>query len=122
MGPTPSKSTSAEEVVEVKVVDGRAPIRKTLGGKVVGYTGMDPPPAFSSILQGSDDELRDARDGVDEDEGEEGVVVEEVVMSLADLEMLEYEKIKAQRRKRGTLKKNHKPPAAAPSSADIADD
>ena len=112
MGPAASKASS-EEVVEVKDVDGRAPIRKTLGGKIVGYTGMDPPSAFSSILQSDADELGD----VDEGEGEEGVLVEEAVMSVADLEMLEYEKIKAQRRKRGTLKKNHKPPPAAPSAA-----
>ena len=116
MGPAANKPSSAEEVIEVKEVDGRAPIRKTLGGKIVGYTGMDPPTAFSSILQGSAGGLVDALDGVDE--GVEGIEIEEVVMSIADLEMLEYEKIKAQRRKRGTLKKNHKPPAAAASISD----
>ena len=111
MGPAANKPSSAEEVIEVKEVDGRAPIRKTLGGKIVGYTGMDPPTAFSSILQSDNGD-----EG--EGEGEEGMLVEEVVMSVADLEMLEYEKIKAQRRKRGTLKKNHKLPPAAPSVAE----
>lgn len=121
MGPAANKpSLSAEEVIEVKEVDGRAPIRKTLGGKIVGYTGMDPPTAFSSILQGSADGLVETQDSMNE--GVEGIEIEEVVMSIADLEMLEYEKIKAQRRKRGTLKKNHKPPAAAPSIAEISDD
>lgn len=120
MGPAANKPSSAEVVIEIKEVDGRAPIRKTLGGKVVGYTGMDPPTAFSSILQGCADGLVDAQDSVNE--GIEGLEIEEVVMSIADLEMLEYEKIKAQRRKRGTLKKNHKPPAAAPSIAEISDD
>jgi hypothetical protein len=117
MGPAASKA-SAEEVDEVKDVDGRAPIRKTLGGKIVGYTGMDPPTAFSSILQSDTDGL----DGGDEGEGRGGMLVEEVVMSVADLEMLEYEKIKAQRRKRGTLKKNHKPPPAAPIVAETLEE
>ena len=119
MGPAASKS-SVEEVVEVKEADGRAPIRKTLGGKIVGYTGMDPPTAFSSILQ-SDTDGQEGEQG-NEGEGEEGMLVEEVVMSVADLEMLEYEKIKAQRRKRGTLKKNHKPPPAAPIVAETLDE
>jgi hypothetical protein len=98
---------SAEAELETGDVVLSAP-RKTLAGRVIGYTGMDPPPAFDSIIEDSS-----SGSAADEDTG-----VGEVSMSRADIEMLEYERIKSMRRKRGTLKKNHKPQPQAEVVAD----
>lgn len=77
----------------------RDPVRKTLAGRVIGYTGMDPPAPFSSFTEEititSNESSRDNK-------SEDG-------LTRVEIEMIEYEKIKLQRRKRGTLKKKHKP-------------
>jgi hypothetical protein len=70
---------------------------------------MDPPPAFDSIIEDS------SSGGV----GGEDTGVGEVSMSRADIEMIEYERIKSMRRKRGTLKKNHK---SQPQAEVVADE
>ena len=94
-----------EEVSVESVEDTRPKVRKTLSGRIIGYRGMDPPVAFSSITaSGESDSGRE--EGVDDgDSGEE----EGEGLSRVELEMIEYERIKAAKRKRGTLKKNHKP-------------
>ena len=98
MNQGPKKTETAEGSAETESI-ALSPPRKTLAGRVIGYTGMDPPPAFESILEGNSDTESDS-----EGEGEGS-------MSRADIEMIEYERIKSMRRKRGTLKKNHKPQA-----------
>jgi hypothetical protein len=112
MNQGPKKTEDSAEVeVEVEVETGnvaRSAPRKTLAGRVIGYTGMDPPPAFDSIIEDS------SSGGV----GGEDTGVGEVSMSRADIEMIEYERIKSMRRKRGTLKKNHKPQPQAEVVAD----
>jgi hypothetical protein len=95
---------SAEVEVEAAGVVRNGP-RKTLAGRVIGYNGMDPPPAFDSIIE-------DSSGAVAEGAGE-------VSMSRADIEMIEYERIKSMRRKRGTLKKNHK---SQPQKEAVADE
>lgn len=99
-GPKKTETEDSAEV-EIEVVTEsakRSAPRKTLAGRVIGYTGMDPPPAFDSIIEdGSSSSV-----AVD---GETG----DVTMSRADIEMIEYERIKSLRRKKGTLKKNYKP-------------
>ena len=105
---TESENKNENEEVSVESVeDTRPKIRKTLSGRIIGYRGMDPPVAFSSITaSGESDSGREEGvldDGDSEEEGEgEG-------LSRVELEMIEYERIKAAKRKRGTLKKNHKP-------------
>ena len=103
-----SSKVEKEEVREVEK-DGREPVRKTLAGRVIGYTGMDPPSAFSSLIEGDKAENGIELDGSVDKDREDNGDDEENSLSQADLEMIEYEKIKAMRRKRGTLKKNHKP-------------
>lgn len=100
-----------KEVVKEVEKDGSNPVRKTLAGRVIGYTGMDPPSAFSSLIEGDRAENSGDIDGsaVKDGDGEGDGDEDEISLSQADLEMIEYEKIKAMRRKRGTLKKNHKP-------------
>lgn len=98
-GPKRTETEDSAEV-EIEVVTEsakRSAPRKTLAGRVIGYTGMDPPPAFDSIIE-------DSSSSVAPDEE-----TDEVTMSRADIEMIEYERIKSLRRKKGTLKKNHKP-------------
>ena len=92
--------------------DDRPPVRKTLSGRIIGYTGMDPPTAFNSII-GAGNEGRE-RSGVDGGEGDEGEGEGVEVLSRVELEMLEYERIKSMRRKKGTLKKNYKPSPFVP--------
>ena len=89
--------------------DGRPKVRKTLSGRIIGYRGMDPPLAFSSITGENDGE--NVEGNVSENVGEEvgGVELVEESLSRVELEMIEYEKIKAAKRKKGTLKKNYKP-------------
>jgi hypothetical protein len=102
MNQGPKKTEDSAEV-EVEVEAGgvvRNAPRKTLAGRVIGYTGMDPPPAFDSIIEDP------SSAGTAGDAGEDGG---EVSLSRADIEMIEYERIKSLRRKRGTLKRNHKP-------------
>jgi putative transcription antitermination factor YqgF len=77
----------------------KRPIRKTLAGRVVGYTKMNPPRAFHSLIdsKGDTDDITDDND-----------TASDKILSAVELELLEYEKIKALKRKRGTLKRNHK--------------
>ena len=78
--------------------EGRPPIRKTLEGRVIGYTGMDPPAPFSSLIE---DTIITTNERSRDDES--------VGLSRVEIEMIEFEKIKSLRRKRGTLKKKFKP-------------
>jgi hypothetical protein len=75
-------------------------VRKTLAGRVVGYTKMNPPSAFHSLIdsKGESDDITDNNNNASDK-----------ILSAVELELLEYEKIKALKRKRGTLKRNHKP-------------
>ena len=96
-----------EEVNVESVEDARPKVRKTLSGRIIGYRGMDPPVAFSSITASGESDSGREEGALDEGEGEEESEGEG--LSRVELEMIEYERIKAAKRKRGTLKKNHKP-------------
>jgi RNase H-fold protein (predicted Holliday junction resolvase) len=77
----------------------KKPVRKTLAGRVVGYKKMDPPTAFHSLIDRKEtDNITDNYE-----------IGSDKILSAVELELLEYEKIKALKRKRGTLKRNHKP-------------
>ena len=93
-----STETDEEEKEKEKEDDGRPPVRKTLEGRIIGYTGMDPPAPFSSLTEDSTiPTIQSSRDN------------ESVGLSRVEIEMIEFEKIKSLKRKRGTLKKNFKP-------------
>ena len=104
-----SSSKAEKEAVNDVEKDGREPVRKTLAGRIIGYTGMDPPSAFSSLIEGDRAENGIKMDGNEDNDKEGGGDDELNSLRQADLEMIEYEKIKSMKRKRGTLKKNHKP-------------
>ena len=97
-----SESTEIDEEEKEKEKekedDGRPPVRKTLEGRIIGYTGMDPPAPFSSLTEDSTiPTIQSSRDN------------ESVGLSRVEIEMIEFEKIKSLKRKRGTLKKKFKP-------------
>ena len=93
-----STEIDEEEKEKEKEDDGRPPVRKTLEGRIIGYTGMDPPAPFSSLTEDSTiPTIESSRDD------------ESVGLSRVEIEMIEFEKIKSLKRKRGTLKKKIKP-------------
>ena len=93
-----STETDEEEKEKEKEDDGRPPVRKTLEGRIIGYTGMDPPAPFSSLTEDSTiPTIQSSRDN------------ESVGLSRVEIEMIEFEKIKSLKRKRGKLKKKFKP-------------
>ena len=98
-----SEDTEVEKVEEKKKEmekdnEGRPPIRRTLEGRIIGYTGMDPPAPFSSLTEDTTITTNErSRDD------------ESIGLSRVEMEMIEFEKIKSLRRKRGTLKKKIKP-------------
>jgi hypothetical protein len=85
----------------------REPQRRTLAGKVIGYTGMDPPSPFEMLINPDPNPNPNPNPKNNTDD-----------MSAVDLEMLEFQRIKSLKRKKGTLKKNHKPAALSPTPVD----